>query len=47
MCTPPPTLRQNFRLVGVTFGGSLNHNSGRNTGAKFGIDVYACDLDNI
>ena len=32
----PPTLRQNFTLMGGTFGRGLNHNSDRNTGAELG-----------
>ena len=32
----PPTLRQNFGLMGATYGRGLNQNSGRNTGAEFG-----------
>ena len=32
----PPTLRQNFRLMGATFGRGLNQNSDRNTGAELG-----------
>ena len=36
--TSPPTLRQNFRLMGVTFSKGLNHNSDRNTGAELGTD---------
>ena len=36
----PPILRQNFRLMGATFGRGLNHNSDRNTGVVWGYTSY-------